>query len=226
MTLRIGPADIIQPGMWGLGWYEGYPVSGDITSLMGPRAPIAVPGGFTSSYHGGVDISAPGGRPVIFPADLGEVVAEGPAWNGYGNVVIIKSGDYHLFFAHLQPGLHVGVGQVLQRGQVVGQVGTTGASTGNHLHFAVAELLPGITIRDINYYVDTPFWRDPLSFVVHTLPGAEVFVEPAPAADLTPQWILDFQLNSIKALAANPPADMGAALAELGKRIEYLKSLI
>jgi murein DD-endopeptidase MepM/ murein hydrolase activator NlpD len=89
--------------------------------------------------HAGVDLAAPGGTP-IWAAETGDVFRAG--WNGgYGNYTCIYHGLYQgqgfaTCYAH-QSQILVSVGQHVERGQVIGLVGTTGASTGTHLHFEV-----------------------------------------------------------------------------------------
>ncbi|MPZ28755.1 MAG: peptidoglycan DD-metalloendopeptidase family protein [Micromonosporaceae bacterium] len=89
--------------------------------------------------HAGVDIAAPGGAPIYAVAG-GTVIRAG--WNGgYGNFTCLGHGTHHgqglaSCYAH-QSQILVGQGQSVRRGEVIGRVGTTGASTGNHLHFEV-----------------------------------------------------------------------------------------
>ena len=85
--------------------------------------------------HAGVDFAAAGGTP-IYAAEAGEVVYSG--WNGgYGNYTCIyHGGRLSTCYAH-QTSISVSYGQWIDRGQRIGTVGTTGASTGNHLHFEV-----------------------------------------------------------------------------------------
>lgn len=89
--------------------------------------------------HAGVDIAAGGGQPIYAAAD-GRVIRAG--WNGgYGNYTCISHGQYQgrglsTCYAH-QSRILVRPGQQVRRGQVIGRVGTTGASTGYHLHFEV-----------------------------------------------------------------------------------------
>jgi murein DD-endopeptidase MepM/ murein hydrolase activator NlpD len=89
--------------------------------------------------HAGVDIAANGGTPIRAAAS-GRVFRAG--WNGgYGNYTCIYHGLYQgkglaTCYAH-QSAIFVHVGQWVSRDQVIGRVGTTGASTGNHLHFEV-----------------------------------------------------------------------------------------
>jgi murein DD-endopeptidase MepM/ murein hydrolase activator NlpD len=89
--------------------------------------------------HAGVDIAAPGGTPVSAVAG-GTVIRAG--WNGgYGNYTCLGHGSYRgqslvTCYAH-QSEILVRAGQPVERGELIGRVGTTGASTGNHLHFEV-----------------------------------------------------------------------------------------
>jgi murein DD-endopeptidase MepM/ murein hydrolase activator NlpD len=110
-----------------------YPVEGRLTSNFGYRTnPF---GGVSSEFHPGQDIAAPNGTPVIAPAD-GEVVFSG--WQrGYGNIVIIEhGGGLSTRYAHLSES-DVLVKQLVKRGEKIGKVGSTGRSTGAHLHYEV-----------------------------------------------------------------------------------------
>jgi murein DD-endopeptidase MepM/ murein hydrolase activator NlpD len=102
-----------------------WPVSGPITSGFGPRW-----GGF----HEGIDIGAPCGTPIRAAAS-GTVIYAG--WmDGYGNIVVIDhGGGIATAYAH-QSAIYVSGGSVSQ-GHVIGAVGSTGHSTGCHLHFEV-----------------------------------------------------------------------------------------
>lgn len=88
-------------------------------------------------YHPGVDIanrSAPG----IAASDGGTVVVAGwPDSQGYGNRVVIDHGNgYRSLYAHLS-NVYVSVGATISRGQLIGQMGSTGRSTGTHLHMEI-----------------------------------------------------------------------------------------
>ncbi len=89
----------------------------------------------TKKFHSGVDLAAPGGSPILAAAD-GVVTFAG--WNGgYGNCLMIDHGSgITTLYGHSSK-LLVSKGQRVTRGQQVALVGTTGASTGNHLHFEV-----------------------------------------------------------------------------------------
>ena len=103
-----------------------------ITSRQGPRVhPV------TGEYknHGGTDIGASYGS-AIYAADSGTVVASSNGWNGgWGNYVMIDHGNgMQTLYAHMSSRA-VSVGQTVSRGQTIGYVGSTGMSTGPHLHF-------------------------------------------------------------------------------------------
>ena len=87
--------------------------------------------------HNGVDLAAVTGTP-IFASKSGVVTTACIGWgNGYGNHVVINHGDgYSTLYAH-QSALNVYEGQVVSQGDVIGYVGSTGNSTGPHLHFTV-----------------------------------------------------------------------------------------
>lgn len=118
--------------------FLNYPVPGEITSPYGWRThPIW---GYRS-LHDGIDFGDSCGTPIKAPAD-GKVLAEyyQSAW---GNRIIVDHGlKYGVGVAtisnHLS-GYAVGVGEKVKRGQVIGYVGTTGWSTGCHLHFTVLQ---------------------------------------------------------------------------------------
>lgn len=87
-----------------------------------------------SKFHSGVDIPAPSGTPIV-AAKSGTVIMS-KLMSGYGNVVMIDHGDTVTVYAHCSA-LNVGVGESVKAGDVVAFVGSTGLSTGAHLHFEV-----------------------------------------------------------------------------------------
>lgn len=101
--------------------------------------------------HAGVDIAAGGGQPIRAAGD-GRVIRAG--WNGgYGNYTCISHGRYQgrglsTCYAH-QSRILAWPGQQVRRGQVIGRVGTTGASTGYHLHFEVR--LSGTPVQPLKW---------------------------------------------------------------------------
>jgi len=103
-----------------------WPLDGVVTSGFGPR---------WGRMHTGIDIAAPGGTP-IHAAKAGEVIYAG--WiNGYGNTVIVDHGDGVATLYGHQSRLGSTEGQQLNQGDVLGFVGSTGHSTGNHCHFEI-----------------------------------------------------------------------------------------
>jgi murein DD-endopeptidase MepM/ murein hydrolase activator NlpD len=87
----------------------------------------------TLQKHNGVDYAAPTGTPAMSVGD--GVVEFAGVQGGFGNVVIVRHGGNHTtVYAHLSR-IHVRPGQTIQKGQTVGAVGSTGWSTGPHLHF-------------------------------------------------------------------------------------------
>lgn len=104
------------------------------------------------SYHGGIDIvlgyGSSAGIPVIASAS-GTVVTAYSGWRGYGHTVVIDhGGGIKTRYAHMYPGsIAVRVGQKVYQGQQIGRIGSTGNSTGPHLHF---EMLIGG--RKVNPY--------------------------------------------------------------------------
>ena len=84
--------------------------------------------------HNGIDIPAPHGVNVV-AADRGTVITS--TYNSsFGNFIVISHGNMNTLYAHLST-RSVRVGDVVQRGQVIGRIGSTGISTGPHLHFEV-----------------------------------------------------------------------------------------
>lgn len=91
---------------------------------------------YFSGYHAGLDISPPYGTPVV--AAMSGVVAQVNRWNySYGYHIIVNHGNgLSTLYSHLSEIL-VGAGQAVAQGQLIGRVGSTGRSTGPHLHFEV-----------------------------------------------------------------------------------------
>ena len=100
-----------------------------------------VPGAVRSQgIHGynGVDLAAPNGTAIRAAASGAVIVSKNAGWNGgYGQYVVVKHDNgTQTLYAHLSSN-SVGVGQRVAAGQTIGGVGSTGRSTGNHLHFEV-----------------------------------------------------------------------------------------
>lgn len=106
-----------------------------LTSGYGPRRS---PTGGSGNFHAGLDFGAPSGTPIYAAAD-GTVTSAGYNSGGFGNLVIVHTApNLDTYYAHqVAGGIKVSVGDVVTAGQLIGAVGTTGDSTGNHLHFEV-----------------------------------------------------------------------------------------
>lgn len=86
--------------------------------------------------HPAIDIGAPTGTPVV-AADEGTVITAGWSPVGYGNLILIRHPDgFVTLYAHLSS-INVNYGDYVARGQRIGAVGSTGRSTGPHLHFEI-----------------------------------------------------------------------------------------
>ncbi|MCI2956149.1 M23 family metallopeptidase [Agromyces atrinae] len=130
-ALRAGSPGIPATSGWSL------PASGRITGSYGPRSVICGGGYCSNSFHYAVDLGTGCDAP-IYAANSGVVTYAG--WSGsYGNFIKIDhGGGISTGYAHIRNGgLFVGVGQWVDSGQNIASAGTTGASTGCHLHFEV-----------------------------------------------------------------------------------------
>lgn len=129
-----------------------WPTRGQITTRFGDVS------GLSPRGHSGVDIAGPVGTPVL-AADTGQVVKADWDIYGYGRLVIVAHVDgYETWYGHLSA-YEVEAGQRVTRGEEIARMGSTGLSTGSHLHFEVRE---------------NGELRDPLRFL------AEAALEPAP----------------------------------------------
>jgi murein DD-endopeptidase MepM/ murein hydrolase activator NlpD len=109
-----------------------WPTHGALTSFFGGRSdPLTG----EPAYHSGIDISAEKGQPVYATADG---IVQSTGYTGdYGNLIVLK----HAFglstrYGHLS-GYHVKPGDTVKRGDVIGYIGSTGRSTGSHLHYEI-----------------------------------------------------------------------------------------
>ena len=102
-----------------------------------------------SRLHAGLDFSAPTGTPIYATAD-GEVQIAGFNTDGYGNKVVINHGfGFQTLYAHMVRVI-ARVGQSIKRGEVIGYVGSTGKSTGSHLHYEVIKR--GTKVDPVYYF--------------------------------------------------------------------------
>lgn len=100
-----------------------------------------------STNHNGLDFAGNTGE-AVYASDAGVIVYAG--WNdyGYGNMVMVDHGNgFQSLYAHLSA-LNVGCGQSVGQGEVIGAVGSTGRSSGSHLHF---EIMAGVKVNPWDY---------------------------------------------------------------------------
>lgn len=133
--VRLLPMDAevsaLPPPGWGQTNASGLPVPGPITSGYGYRTnPISG----RSEFHDGVDIGAPCGTAVTIRTD--GVVTRAANQGGFGLRIEVDHGDHTSSYSHLSTAA-VTVGARVNAGDVIGAVGTTGYSTGCHLHWSI-----------------------------------------------------------------------------------------
>ncbi len=107
-----------------------------------------------AAMHAGIDLSGPVGTPIFATAD-GVVTTAGYNSGGYGNLVKIEHGrGIETRYGHLAS-MSVGAGQKVTRGQVIGRMGSTGRSTGSHLHYEVR--IDGRAVNPIPFMKSTDY---------------------------------------------------------------------
>ena len=151
--------------------WKSIDTTGGIVATSPSIAAISVPAGMplqsamlTSDYgmrthpvlggrrnHKGVDLAQPTGTPVYATAD--GIVSKAEPYSSYGNYIQIEhGGELQTRYAHLS-GYAVGAGEQVRKGQLIGFVGSTGRSTGPHLHYEVR--VAGEAVDPTPYMVDT-----------------------------------------------------------------------
>lgn len=138
-ALGAGPSTMPGPAGGGSGLMV-WPVTGTITSPFCERRSY-------ESCHPGIDIAAPTGTPIR-AASTGRVVIAGPQ-GAYGNFTCVQHTSAVTSCYGHQSSIGVSVGQRVRQGQVIGAVGSTGRSTGPHLHWEVR--LNGSPVDPANY---------------------------------------------------------------------------
>ena len=114
---------------------------------------------WSGSVHGGTDIAKSGGCNIVAAQSGKVIVASTGSYNGgYGNYIVIEHGKsskdgnrYTTLYAHLAS-VSVKVGQTVVKGQKIGYMGSTGWSTGTHLHFEIRK--NGTRVNAMNYYTE------------------------------------------------------------------------
>ncbi|HEV2507831.1 MAG TPA: M23 family metallopeptidase [Mesorhizobium sp.] len=155
------------------------PVSGVMTSTFGPRKhPILG----TVRIHKGTDWAAPVGTPIVAAFD-GEITFQGDG-GGYGNLVkIAHANGRETRYAHMQKfAIASGIGTKVKAGDVIGYVGTTGLSTGPHLHFELYQNGEAIDSLGTVTTVATSSFGSSSDVAVETLTERIVHVESGGSA--------------------------------------------
>ena len=125
-----------------------YPVNPKTVQLTSPFGARYHPIRQAIVVHEGVDLAGPAGQPVYATGD-GVVESTQINFSGYGNVIVIDHGfGYKTRYAHLKE-IKVTEGQVVIRGDRIGTLGSSGLSTGPHLHYEV--IYRGVQINPWNY---------------------------------------------------------------------------
>ena len=125
-----------------------YPVNPKTVQITSPFGARFHPIRKAVVFHEGVDLAGPAGQPVYATGD-GVVESTQVNFSGYGNVVVIDHGfGYKTRYAHLKE-IKVVEGQVVIRGDRIGTLGSSGLSTGPHLHYEV--IYRGVQINPWNY---------------------------------------------------------------------------
>jgi murein DD-endopeptidase MepM/ murein hydrolase activator NlpD len=136
-TVQVAQVPSIAPGSLAM---SNYSVNSDFIYPLATPAPMTSPFGWrvhpitgSRRFHAGQDLGAPSGTPIVAVANGRVVVAN---WHGgYGKAVVIEhNGRLQTLYGHMSE-IFVQEGQEIKQGTVIGQVGSTGASTGPHLHF-------------------------------------------------------------------------------------------
>jgi hypothetical protein len=127
----------VSPSVYGAGACEGgYEGAFGSGAFIWPAGNHSLSGNDYWDGHLGIDIAAGEGAP-LYAADSGVVVFAGGAFGGYGNMVMIDHGNgYQTVYAHMSS-VSVSCGRSLSQGATIGYSGSTGNSTGAHLHFEV-----------------------------------------------------------------------------------------
>lgn len=204
-----------EAALWG---YSPVP-NGRISSPFGWRQdPITG----QSRFHAGLDIAAEAGSPIYVPLD-GVVAYAGP-YQGYGNVVVVRhTAMLYTLYGHAMTTL-VQLGQPLTAGDPIALVGSTGRSTGPHLHFEVrqpdgfvnpTEFLAALAGGTSRTRVATKGWRE-----VPPLASTNPFNGPAPVPS---QGLGGPEVAGGAApVPMGPPAGIGRAIQVIrGNRVEW-----
>lgn len=126
-----------------------WPADGTVTSEFGMRYPPE--GGETLEMHNGIDIANDEGTPIVAVADGTVIHLSQDASGGFGYYILIDHGfilidrdkqiysEVSTLYAHLKEQSHLGIKAEVSKGQEIGKMGSTGRSTGPHLHFEIRD---------------------------------------------------------------------------------------
>jgi murein DD-endopeptidase MepM/ murein hydrolase activator NlpD len=163
-----GPRPLGRPGNGNISLLFPLSIPASITSLFGWRThPISG----TSRFHSGTDIGAPMGTPVL--AALAGQVTLADFMGGYGLAIALdhSKGTQQTLYAHLSE-IFVKPGEWIKQGTVIGRVGSTGASTGPHLHFEFRQLTAdGWVAQDPGFALEQALAQLLQSMQVAQVPG-------------------------------------------------------
>ena len=126
-----------KPAATSSGWASPLSIGLVVTIPFGPRQD---PTGASGTQHDGIDFAGSAGTPIM-ASKGGTVVEAGFHWSAGNHVVIQHPDGYYSYYMHMVSAPSVGVGSSVSAGQVLGGMGTTGNSTGVHLHFGVSTAL-------------------------------------------------------------------------------------
>ena len=123
-----------------------YPLDTRFRHISSPYGNRWCPAHKKNEFHAGIDIAQK--SPTIYNANIyaiadGTVIATGFEPNGYGNYVKIQHANFIAIYGHMEK--KIAVPGEIKRGAIIGTVGSTGASTGNHLHFELRKYSGGTT---------------------------------------------------------------------------------
>lgn len=113
---------------------------GQIANPLRIKTYVSSPFGYRTfngvrQLHNGIDLPAPTGTPIFTP--LSGTVTNNFYNSRGGNQIIISSGDVTMGYAHLNKRSPLAVGTLVKKGDIIGEVGNTGISTGAHLHYTI-----------------------------------------------------------------------------------------
>lgn len=159
----VGQKLVIPGGKKPAPVYRAPPVRSRLADIAAPLPSIFVPAGqlymwpttvrrltqYFGWRHTGIDIAGPVGTPII-ASRAGRVVSSKCGWNGgYGCNVILDHGDgVRTMYAH-NSRLYVDVGETVAQGQTIAAMGSTGRSTGNHIHFEIR--VNGVKVNPLKF---------------------------------------------------------------------------